>query len=103
MYAVIESGGKQYRVAEGQTIAIEKLNLEVGGRVDFDRVLLIAKDEDIRVGKPYVADSKVSADVISQDRAKKIEIIKFKRRKHHMKSMGHRQPFTTVKITKIEG
>jgi len=103
MYAVIESGGKQYRVTEGQVIAIEKLDVESGGNIKFDNVLLVAKEGDVKVGQPYVANSKVTADIVSHDRADKIEIIKFKRRKHHLKRQGHRQPFTTIKITKIEG
>ena len=103
MYAVIETGGKQYRVAEGQVITIEKLVSEAGSTVAFDQVLLIAKEGDIKVGQPYLANSKVSAEIVSQDRADKIEIIKFKRRKHHLKRQGHRQPFTIIKVTKIEG
>lgn len=101
MYAVIVSGGKQHRVKEGETIKLEKLEVETGGSIDFDRVLLIANGDDIKIGKPVVDGAKVSAEVISHGRHKKVSIIKFKRRKHHMKRMGHRQWFTEVKITGI--
>lgn len=102
MYAVITSGGKQYRVIEGQTLKLEKLIAEVGSDVDFDKVLMIAKGDDIKVGKPYVGGSKVVASVVSHGRHDKIHIMKFRRRKHHQKQMGHRQYFTEVKITAIQ-
>lgn len=101
MYAVIQSGGKQHRVAEGQTIRLEKLDLEVGSTAEFDEVLLIAKDEDIKVGAPYIDGSKVTAEVVSHGRGDKIKIIKFNRRKHYRKQAGHRQWYTEVRITKI--
>ncbi len=101
MYAVIISGGKQHRVAEGETLKLEKLNAEVGGNIEFDRILLIANGDDIRVGAPNVEGAKVTAEVITHGRGKKIQIMKFKRRKHHMKQAGHRQWFTAVKITGI--
>jgi len=101
MYAVISTGGKQYRVTEGQTLKIEKLPVDVGGTVDFDQVLMVANGDQFTFGKPYVAGSTVTASVISQGRGKKIEIIKFRRRKHHRKQMGHRQYFTEVKIEAI--
>jgi large subunit ribosomal protein L21 len=103
MYAVISTGGKQYRVAEGQTLKIEKLSLDVGSKVDFDQVLMVVDGDKFNIGKPYVSGGKVIATVISQGRGKKIEIIKFRRRKHHRKQMGHRQYFTEVKIEKISG
>jgi large subunit ribosomal protein L21 len=102
MYAVITSGGKQYRVIEGQTLKLEKLELEVGATVDFDEVLMIGNGETVNIGKPFITGSKVSATVLSQGRHKKIHIIKFRRRKHHQKQMGHRQYFTEVKITGIQ-
>ena len=102
MYAVILSGGKQYRVSEGDTLKLESLSAEVGQAIDFDRVLAIGEGEDIKVGTPYLAKCKVSADVISHGRGKKIHIVKFHRRKHHEKWQGHRQNYTEVKITKIE-
>ena len=101
MYAVIVSGGKQHRVEEGETLKLEKLNIEVGANVDFDRVLLVVNGEDVKIGAPVVQGAKVSAEIVSHGRGKKVRIMKFKRRKHHMKQMGHRQWFTEVKITGI--
>jgi len=101
MYAVIVSGGKQHRVEEGETLKLEKLNTEVGGNIDFDRILLVANGDDVKIGAPVVEGAKVSAEVVSHGRGKKVRIMKFKRRKHHMKQMGHRQWYTEVKITGI--
>jgi len=101
MYAVIVSGGKQYRVQEGHTLKLEKLAVEAGSNVEFDRVLLVANGDDVKIGAPVVEGAKVTAEVVSHGRAKKVHIMKFKRRKHHMKQMGHRQHFTEVKITGI--
>ncbi len=101
MYAVIVSGGKQHRVEEGETLKLEKLNLEVGASVDFDRVLLVVNGEDVKIGAPVVEGAQVSAEIVSHGRGKKVRSMKFKRRKHHMKQMGHRQWFTEVKITGI--
>ncbi|PIE43873.1 MAG: 50S ribosomal protein L21 [Gammaproteobacteria bacterium] len=101
MYAVIVSGGKQHRVIEGETLKLEKLEVETGGRVDFDRVLLIANGDDVKIGTPVVDGAKVTAEVVAHGRHKKVNILKFKRRKHHMKRMGHRQWYTEVKITGI--
>jgi large subunit ribosomal protein L21 len=101
MYAVIQTGGKQYRVSEGDTVKIEKLTAEAGDSVDFDQVLMVADGDNVKVGTPYLTGGKVSATVESHGRAKKVKIIKFRRRKHHMKRQGHRQWFTAVKITGI--
>jgi large subunit ribosomal protein L21 len=101
MYAVIKTGGKQYRVAEGDILKIEDLNVEVGENVNFLQVLMISKDDKLTVGTPFVKDGVVTAEVLANGRHKKIRIIKFRRRKHHMKRMGHRQNFTQVKITSI--
>ncbi len=101
MYAVIVSGGKQHRVSEGEVLKVEKLHVEAGSSVDFDQVLLVANDEDVKIGAPVVEGAKVTAEVVSHGRGKKVRIIKFKRRKHHMKQMGHRQWFTEIKITGI--
>lgn len=101
MYAVIASGGKQYRVSEGQVLKLETLPGEVGGRVEFDHVMLIADGADMNVGAPYIEGAKVAGEVVEHGRGDKIRIIKFRRRKHHMKRMGHRQNYTAVKITKI--
>jgi large subunit ribosomal protein L21 len=103
MYAVIVSGGKQHRVKEGETLKLEKLEVETGGSVDFDRVLLVADGDKVQVGAPVVEGAKVTAEVVSHGRHDKIQIIKFRRRKHHMKRQGHRQWFTEVKITGIQG
>lgn len=101
MYAVIQTGGKQYRVEEGTTLKIEKLELGTGDSVEFDKVLMIQSDSETKIGQPYVESGKVTAEVVSQGRHKKVKIIKFKRRKHHMKQMGHRQYFTEIQITGI--
>ena len=101
MYAVIVSGGKQYRVQEGQTLKLEKLAAEQGANVEFDRVLLVGNGDDIKVGAPVVEGAKVTAEVVEHGRGKKVQILKFKRRKHHMKRQGHRQWYTEVKITGI--
>ena len=101
MYAVVVSGGKQHRVEEGETLKLEKLNAEVGSDIDFDRILLVANGDDVKIGEPVVAGAKVSAEVVSHGRGKKVRIVKFKRRKHHMKQAGHRQWYTEVKITGI--
>lgn len=102
MYAVIVSGGKQYRVEEGDTLKLESLPEEVGGMVVFDQVLLVGEGESVKVGKPFVQGGKVSGSVLSHGRGKKVHIVKFRRRKHHMKWQGHRQNFTEVKITQIQ-
>ena len=101
MYAVFQSGGKQHRVSEGQTIRLEKLDAETGAVVEFDTVLLVAKGDDISVGAPFVSGGKVTAEVVNHGRGDKIKIVKFRRRKHSRKQMGHRQWFTEVKITGI--
>jgi large subunit ribosomal protein L21 len=101
MYAVIKTGGKQYRVAEGEILQVEKLEAEEGASVDFNDVLMIADGDQITVGTPLIDGSKVTATVKSHGRGKKIEIVKFKRRKHHRKQMGHRQYYTEVEITGI--
>jgi len=101
MYAIIKSGGKQYRVEEGQTVKLEKVGAEAGNSVDFEDVLMVANGEDIKLGAPFLSGAKVTAEVVENGRAKKVEILKFKRRKHHMKRMGHRQDYSKVKITAI--
>jgi len=103
MYAVIETGGKQYRVIKGQTIKVEKLNVELGGSVDIEKVLMIANGDDIKVGAPYLESGKVTATVKSAGRGPKIRIVKFRRRKHSAKTQGHRQSYTELEITGIAG
>ena len=101
MYAVIQTGGKQYRVAEGDTLRIEKILADEGATVELDKVLMVADGDAVRVGAPYLDGGKVTATVKSHGRAKKVTIIKFRRRKHHMKHQGHRQWFTELTITGI--
>ena len=103
MYAVIETGGKQYRVQEGDTLFVEKINTEEGDKIDFSKVLLVAKEEDLVVGKPYVEGAKVEATVLEQGKAKKVLVFKYKSKKNYRKKQGHRQPYTKVKIEKIVG
>lgn len=103
MYAVIMTGGKQYRVSKGDKLRVELLTAEEGSRVDLDKVLLVGEGESVKVGTPFVEGAKVSALVKSVGRAKKVKIIKFRRRKHYMKRQGHRQWFTELEITDIQG
>jgi len=101
MYAVIHTGGKQYRVQPGETLKIETLAVEAGQEVQFDKVLLVQNDNGVKIGQPYLDGGKVTATVTAHGRHPKVKIIKFRRRKHHMKQAGHRQNFTEVKITDI--
>jgi len=101
MYAVIRTGGRQYRVEEGQVIRIESLGAQAGEVINFDDILLIANGDEIKVGAPLVDGAKVSGTILEHGRHKKIEIIKFRRRKHHMKRQGHRQNYTAVRIESI--
>ena len=101
MYAVIVSGGKQYRVQEGDTLKLESLPEEVGAEFKFAQVLMVGEGDKVQLGRPYLDGCKVVATVLSQGRGKKIEIVKFRRRKHHEKWQGHRQNYTEVKITQI--
>ena len=103
MYAVIKTGGKQYRVAEGDQLRIEKLTADVGEEVSFDEVLLVGEGENVKVGTPLVDGGAVKAEVTAHGRADKVFIIKHRRRKHYHKEQGHRQHFTEVKITQIVG
>lgn len=103
MYAVIKTGGKQYKVAEGDTLKIEKIAANPGDSVDFNEVLLIANGDTVQMGAPVLSGSKVVAVVQAQARDKKIRIIKMRRRKHYRKQQGHRQYYTEVKVTAIVG
>ena len=102
MYAVVATGGKQYRVQTGEILRIEKIPGEIGTPVIFDNVLLYSDGDNIAVGRPILENAKVSANIVEQDRAKKIIVFKFKRRKCYRKKQGHRQCFTSVKINNIE-
>ena len=101
MYAVIKTGGKQYRVKVGDVLKFEELPADVGSSVDFTEVLMIADGDKITCGEPFINKASVQAEVLQHGRHKKIRIVKFRRRKHHMKQMGHRQNYTQVKITAI--
>jgi len=101
MYAVIKSGGKQHRVIEGEVLKLELIDAAPGSAIEFEEVLLVADGENVKVGAPLVEGSKVSAEIVTHGRGDKIKIIKFRRRKHHRKQMGHRQWYTQVKITGI--
>jgi large subunit ribosomal protein L21 len=101
MHAIIKTGGKQYRVAEGQTLKIESLPANPGDAIELGEVLMISDEHGTVVGKPYVVGAKVLASVVSNGRGPKIRIVKFRRRKHHRKQMGHRQNFTEVEIKSI--
>ena len=101
MYAVFATGGKQYRATTGDILKIEKLDVEKGATVELDQVLMVGEGEDVKVGTPYLKGGVVTATVVDQGRGKKIKILKFKRRKHHMKQMGHRQDYTQIEITGI--
>ena len=102
MYAVIESGGKQHRVKEGEILQLEKLEAATSEKVEFDKVLMVGEGESVKIGTPYLEGGKVTAEVLKQGRGKKIHIIKFNRRKHFRKQQGHRQWFTEVKIVGIK-
>jgi large subunit ribosomal protein L21 len=103
MYAVIQTGGKQYRVMPGEDIQIEKLPGAVGDAVTFDQVLLTSDGEKVQVGQPLVESSKVLGRILRQAKAKKVMVVKFKRRKDYRRKRGHRQPLTLVRIETIEG
>ncbi|RUO29627.1 50S ribosomal protein L21 [Aliidiomarina sedimenti] len=99
MYAVFQSGGKQHRVAEGQVVRLEKLEVATGDTVEFDQVLMLSNGDDVTIGAPFVKGGKVTAEVVNHGRNDKVNIVKFRRRKHSRTQMGHRQWFTEVKIT----
>lgn len=101
MYAVIKTGGKQYRVKEGDVIKLETLPGDIGSEISFADVLMCVDGDKVTVGTPLIAKALVKAELVEHGRHKKIKIIKFRRRKHHMKHMGHRQNYTQVKITAI--
>jgi large subunit ribosomal protein L21 len=103
MYAVIQTGGKQYRVSPGDRLRVEKLPGERGATLTFDKVLMVGGEGVARVGTPWVPGAKVTAEVVAQDRAKKIIVFKLKRRKNYRRKHGHRQWYTELKITGIEG
>ena len=101
MFAVIMTGGKQYKVNEGDIIFVEKLNVEEGNEVTFDKVLVVSGNDGIVTGAPYVEGATVTANVVKNGKAKKIYVMKYKAKKNEKKKLGHRQPYTKVQITKI--
>lgn len=101
MYAVIKTGGKQYRVAAGDKFKVEKLEADVGAEITFDQVLMVADGDNVKVGAPMLSGAAVKATVVSHGRGDKVRIFKMKRRKHYRKSQGHRQHFTEVQISGI--
>ena len=103
MYAVIKTGGKQYRVQPGETIHVEKLDGAAGAKVEFTEVLMVAEGENVRIGHPLLDGVKVTAEVLAQERDKKILVYKYRRRKGWHRKQGHRQPLTAVKVTEITG
>lgn len=103
MYAVIATGGKQYRVSEGSVLRVEKLEADAGASVEFDRVLLVGQGAEVKVGSPYVEGGKVVATVQSHGKSDKVTIVKFRRRKHYLRQGTHRQPYTEVRVTSIVG
>lgn len=102
MYAVVTTGGKQYKVSEGDIIYVEKLEAEVDSTIELDKVLMVNKDEGLVVGKPVVEGAKVKAKVLKQGKAKKIIVFKYKPKKDYRKKQGHRQPYTKLQIEKID-
>jgi large subunit ribosomal protein L21 len=102
MYAVIKTGGQQFRVTEGTTLKIEKLEVETGKEVIFKEVLMVADGDNVQIGTPMLTKATVEAKVIAQGKGKKVTILKFRRRKHSMKTQGHRQLYTEIEITKIK-
>ena len=102
MYAIIESCGKQYKVAEGDVVFFEKLDAEEGKKVTFDKVILVSEEGKVQVGNPYVKGIKVEGKVVSHGKGKKILVYKYKAKKNYRRTQGHRQPYTKVEITKIK-
>ena len=103
MFAVIHTGGKQYRVSEGSVLRIEKLTAEAGATVEFGEILLVGEGADVKVGKPFLTGAKVTATVQSHGQGDKVVIVKFRRRKHYRKTQGHRQSYTELRISGISG
>ncbi|HEX5757145.1 MAG TPA: 50S ribosomal protein L21 [Arenimonas sp.] len=103
MYAVIVTGGKQYRVMQGETLKVEKLEMEPGSSFEISDVLMLGNGDKVTVGAPKVDGAKVTAEIVAHGRLDKVRIVKFRRRKHHRKQMGHRQHYTEIKITGIAG
>ncbi len=103
MYAIFETGGQQHRVVPGETLKVQLLEAAPGDAIEFSNIMLLSKDGETKVGAPFVDGGVIKAEVVAHGRHKKIQVLKFRRRKHHMKQMGHRQWFTEIKINEIAG
>ncbi len=103
MFAIIETGGKQYKVNEGDVLYVEKLNVDSGEKITFDKVLVVDNGDKLKVGAPYVAEATVEATAVKNGKGKKIQILKYKSKKDSKKKIGHRQPYTKVQIERIVG
>ena len=103
MYAIIETGGKQYKVSEGDVLQVEKLQASEGETVELDKVMAISKDDGLTVGTPWIENAKVTATILNHGKKDKIIVFKYKPKKNYRKKQGHRQPFTQLKVEKIEG
>ena len=103
MYAIIETGGKQYRVQEGDVITVEKLDVNAGDKVELDKVLVLSDDNGLKVGTPYVEGAKVIAEAVENGKGKKVIIFKYKAKKDYRKKQGHRQPYTMIEIESLGG
>lgn len=101
LYAIIKTGGKQYKVQEGEVLKLEKLSADIGETVEFDQVLALKTEDELKVGTPYVEGARVQGKVLGQGKGKKITVFKYKPKKNYRKKQGHRQPFTSVRIEKI--
>ena len=102
MYAIVHTGGKQYKIQEGETLRVEKIAGDVGSEISFDRVLMVSDGENVSVGQPALENAAVKGHIVEQGKAKKILVFKYKRRKRYRRKQGHRQQYTAVKIDKIE-
>jgi len=102
MYAVIKTGGKQYRVSAGQSLRVEKLDVAAGSELVISDVLMVGQGDDVRIGSPLVAGASVKATIVSQGKGEKVRIFKMRRRKHYRKTQGHRQPYTEIRIDSID-
>jgi large subunit ribosomal protein L21 len=102
MYAVIKTGGKQYKVEKGSTLRVEKLDGDAGAKVTFEEVLLVADGEEVKIGTPMLGGAKVSAEIVAQEKGEKLIVFKFRRRKAYRRKNGHRQQYTAIKVTDIQ-
>ncbi len=102
MYAIVDTGGKQYKVKKDETLRIEKIPGEVGSQVSFDKILMLADDDNVKIGRPVLDDVAVKGHIVEQEKAQKIIVFKYKRRKRYRRKQGHRQQYTAVKIDSIE-